>query len=242
MFLVSVSSNQVDENEVGSGDEEKPDWRPNPGTGWHDRGDDRYPGTGTGWHDKHDSRWGYEDDDYNEGGSGDEDTDHKHRVPDVGVEPPPREDVGGAGIVIDDNDDTLCEEAGRYNHCHNGGTCYITHVGITYCVCSPNFEGGNCETVKEVIVKEDEIVGKTQEEPTKQRKFTLRDILLHPAFIAVAVGACLLFLALVISLLVFCCRCIQKKDEGSYALDSAMLGGQKVEYTKVDNYSQEIYA
>ena len=58
---------------------------------------------------------------------------------------------------------------------------------------------------------------------------------------AAMVAAGLLILGLIITMLVCCCLCIRKKDEGSYALDSA-LKGPGVEYTKVNNTSQEFYA
>jgi len=140
----------------------------------------------------------------------------------------------GAGIIIDSDENEIMgssEMCTDEDYCLHGGVCYIDKKRNTYCQCLENFKGDHCEIY-------DVIVDDGHNEP---RRSTTLDWIGHPVTIAVIVFAGLLLIGLTITLLVCCCRCMRKKDEGSYTLDKAMLGGPKVEYTKVQN-SQEFYA
>jgi len=127
--------------------------------------------------------------------------------------------------------------------CFNGGLCIMSITTLRpYCQCMDGFVGQHCEDNDLVIDGEVPLEPEEVGQP-EHRRLTLHDILQHPASIAVIVGACVLMLAIIITLLVCCCLCIRKKDEGSYALDAAILGEKKIEYTKVQNQtSQEFYA
>jgi len=153
------------------------------------------------------------------------------------VKPKPSDDSKEVQPSPDDMDTgpvTVCKDEW---FCLHGSMCYVVISSMKpFCQCAAGYKGDHCEIDDLMITAQDEPMT-----PTEQT-LTMQEIMQHPIVIAVLAGAGLLALSLLVLLLLCCCRVLRKKDEGSYKLDVAVLGGQrKIEYTKVHD-SQEFYA
>jgi len=159
-----------------------------------------------------------------------------------------RDNVGGNGIVIEPPGSIDSENEVRCSNqaiCLNGGTCYLL-PGKSFrsekqsCDCVEPFTGERCESYDLFVTQKSED-GVPDRFP--QPEYRYHPWLSHPAFIAAVVVAGLLLVGLIVGLVACCSLCVQRKDEGSYALNDALRGVKpKIEYTKVENNSQEFYA